>query len=117
MLPKQHRLPLRFARKQLEEKATTYHTPLFTALIAPSSLGPSFPIRFSLIISKKIHPHAIPRNTAKRRLLGALLPLLPSLKPGFDVLFFAKKPLIDSDSRTISTHLRDVLIKVDIIKE
>ena len=96
MLPKQNRLPLRTELKRLKKEGRLFQGKLFGLLVGRSHpLGE--PSRFAFIISTKIHKRAVKRNRAKRLLSEAIKDLLPQIKSGFDVVFLAKKNLIEAN--------------------
>ncbi len=115
MLPKKHRLPLRFSRNQAESTGHSLHTPLFT-LVSSSSPGSDSETRFAFIVSKKISGRAVDRNSVRRRLTASLLPFLSSLKPGFDIIIYAKKPLLEAKVSDISGVLLTSLRRFLIVK-
>lgn len=120
MLPFKHRLPLRISRRAVEEKATTYYSPLFTLLIAvraqrAAPLPISKPTRFAIIISKKISNKAVTRNLLRRQTLGAIQELLPQIKSGFDVIILTKKSLIDASYSQIKSDLEKILKNAQIL--
>jgi len=100
MLPRKHRLPLRTELIRVQEEGKLFQGRLFSLLVAPqpktSNLKPQAS-RFGFIISTKIHKRAVKRNRARRLLIEAIRSLLPKIKPGFDCVFLAKKPIIGKE--------------------
>src|SRR5687767_3278827 len=114
MLPKGNRLPLRFTRSTHEAQAKTIHSPLFT--ISYSRSSENQPTRFAFIISKKISKSAVERNTLKRKLAASIYSLLPTISPGFDVIIYIKKTLLEKNSEAIKEQLKNTLARTNLLK-
>jgi len=104
MLPKAHRLPLRFHRTQTETTATRFHSPLFTLAVSPADSSSS-PIRFAIIVSKKISNKAVDRNHVRRQISAAIAALLPHLRPGFHVIVYPKIAILTADRQSLVNQL------------
>lgn len=115
MLPRKHRLPLRFERNHLDEVGVSHSTPSLTIITAPRS-NTSLPSRFSTVISKKIDPKAVGRNRLRRRITGQLAILLPSIKAGHDTLLLPRKTIIDLTPNQISQALIQAFTLAGIYK-
>lgn len=113
MLPKINRLPLRHQKAHLEQNGLSFSTPTLTAIIARSDSD--LPVRFALIVSKKISNKAVSRNKLRRRVFNTLHPYLSRLKPNYDILLLAKHPLLDADIPTITTDLESLLIQGNLL--
>lgn len=114
MLPLEHRLPLRTSRRDLESHAQTFHSPLFTILLA-SQPNPASLSRFAVIVSKKISKSAVVRNKLKRQVLASVHELLPTINPGFDCLILTKKSLLEAYYSQIKSDLTSLLQKSGLI--
>ena len=57
---------------------------------------------------------AVHRNRAKRLLRAALQEVIDDIRPGFQGVLIARKPLLDAESREISAALRSLLHKAGI---
>ena len=118
MLPLKHRLPLRLFRHQVESHAQTFRSPLFTLLVAhrlPTddhglTIDDHRPSRFAIILSKKISNQATIRNRLRRQTLATIQEHLLLIKPGFDIIILANKPLstatYDQINSAINSQLR-----------
>ena len=89
MLPRRHRLPLRFFRHQLQKKQRSVSTPDFT-IYYDSQESLKSPSRFAIIISKKLITSAVKRNLFRRQLQHHLHSLLPTIPVGHDFLILPK---------------------------
>lgn len=112
MLPQSHRLPLRTELRQVKKEGQLFQGKLFGLLLSPS---PKTQTRFAFIISTKVHKKAVKRNHAKRLLSSILKELLPQIKPGFNGVFLAKKPLIDAAYSQIKEEVSFLFKKARIL--
>lgn len=114
MLPRKYRLPLRTELKRLQREGSLVHGRLFSLLVSrqPRENQPS---RFGFIISTKIHKKAVKRNRAKRLLSEAIIDLSPKINPGFDVIFLAKKKIIEADFKEIKKEVKRLLVKARMV--
>ena len=91
----------------------TYAHPLVILIASPNEL----PItRFGVTASKALGS-AVMRNRAKRRIRAAIHSYLPNINAGWDVLLIARAPLIDADWLKICEALKDLLMRVKILKD
>ena len=112
MLPKSHRLPLRTELRQVKKEGQLFQGRLFGLLLSPSLKAQT---RFAFIISTKVHKKAVKRNRAKRLLSSVLKELWPQIKPGFNGVFLAKKPLIDATYSQIKEEMGFLFKKARIL--
>ncbi|MCX6724556.1 MAG: ribonuclease P protein component [Candidatus Shapirobacteria bacterium] len=116
MLPKQHRLPLRTELRRVKKEGRFFQGKLFGLLISHQPLAMSHQLsRFAFIISTKVHKKAVRRNHARRLLSEAIKEFLPQIKPGFNVVFLAKKSLIEADFNEIKQEVALLLKKVRLL--
>ncbi len=113
MLPRIHRLPLRFERNRLQKMGTAFHSSNLTAIIAPQEI--TGPTRFAIILSKKISNKAVVRNKLRRHVLNSLQPHLSQLNPGFDILLLAKKSLLQATITQIQSDLKIILTNANLV--
>lgn len=59
---------------------------------------------------------AVLRNRAKRQLRAAIDLLLPSLLPGWDLIFLARAPIRDAKFDQILTGVRAVLVRAGLLQ-
>ena len=72
--------------------------------------------RFGVAAGKTVGK-AVRRNRAKRLLRNALLPLLPVVKSGWDVVIIARKPMVEADLEQTQSALRSLLHRARIFDE
>ncbi|HUV42821.1 MAG TPA: ribonuclease P protein component [Patescibacteria group bacterium] len=112
MLPKKYRLPLRTELKRVKKEGRLIQGKLFSLQVSKSSK--SQPTRFGFIISSKIHKKAVKRNRVKRLLSETIMTL--KIKPSFDVVFLAKKKIINVDDQEIRAEIKKLFLKVGVIE-
>jgi ribonuclease P protein component len=105
MLPQPHRLPGSRIPALLKAKPAFY-APFFILKLTPSS--PELPLRIGFIVPAKIVKKAVDRNRLRRLLRQAAHPYLKSLQPGHDLLFLARKPLINQQLPTIKAAVKQI---------
>jgi len=71
--------------------------------------------RFAFIISNKISKKAVERNKLRRQMREVIRLKLDNIKPGYDVIFFAKKNLINQDYKKIESSITHLLQKTGIL--
>lgn len=100
MLAKQNRLSLRKELHRIQKEGKIFHFPLFS-LLAGQRLEANGESRFGFIVSNKIHKKATKRNRVKRLLREAVQMMLPEMEPGFDIVFLARKKILEQDWQAI----------------
>lgn len=85
--------------------------PLLVLLVAPNDLPVN---RFGVIAGRSIG-NAVKRNRAKRRLRAALEPLYRQTAPGFDLIFLARKPLLQAPYPELQTAVKQLLSRAGLV--
>ncbi len=78
--------------QRVRRDGKTHAHPLLVVVVAPS--GEHLP-RVGIAASRAVGT-AVRRNRARRRLRAALRPLWPSMRPGYDVVITARRPLLEA---------------------
>jgi ribonuclease P protein component len=60
--------------------------------------------------------NAVERNRAKRRMREAMRPILPALRPGWNLILLARKPLLQAEFPRIQAALLQLLERSDLLK-
>ncbi len=60
---------------------------------------------------------AVQRNRAKRLVREAIRPLLPQLKPGWNIIAIARSPILEADFTDIQDGVRELFRKANLIEE
>jgi ribonuclease P protein component (EC 3.1.26.5) len=103
------RRPDQFRRARLQGRA--YTTPLLTLNVVP---GRRRRTRCGFVVSKQLGT-AVRRNRAKRRVREAVRLLLPSITPGYDLVFVARSPeLLNAPFANISQAVEQLLRRAQI---
>jgi len=71
--------------------------------------------RFAFVIGNKISKKAVVRNRTKRLLSEAVRLLLPQIKKGHEIIFFAKKPLKKEKLQDILPTIEKNLKKASLL--
>ncbi len=71
--------------------------------------------RFGFVVSKRIGK-AVRRNKIKRRMREATRLRIPNIKPGFDLVFIARKPILQACYTDIENTLESLLRKADLLR-
>ena len=70
--------------------------------------------RFAFVVSTKVAKHAVDRNRMKRLLRESIHHLLPSIQPGYDVVFMAKKNFAETKEKEVEQFLRNLFFKLSL---
>ena len=109
MLAREYRLP---ATARLT-KAQFVKTPLFSFKFVSTSFPTS---RFGFLVRKTVDKRAVARNRIRRVFRSCIEELLPDIKPGYDMLFFLEKGIIDKRQQDLSQEVKTVLQQKHLIK-
>lgn len=72
--------------------------------------------RYGLIVGKQLG-NAVTRNRVRRRLREVIRALDPQLRPGFDVVFIARRPLAEQPFEVIMRTVNDLFRRAELFKE
>jgi len=90
----------------------SYAHPLLVLLVLANDLPSD---RFGVIASRSIG-NAVQRNRAKRRLRAALEPLYRHTPPGFDLIFLARKPLLQATYPELQAAVQQLLSRAGLVR-
>ena len=97
----------------LQERGTIRSHPLLAARVLRTDLETT---RFGLATGRAIGP-AVVRNRARRRLREAIRSMLPSLRPGWDVLVIARPGIAGAEQLAIREALGRLLRRAGVLGE
>ena len=106
MLFKENRLRKKkdFERVLKNKQSRALAVSFLAVRFLPNNLDVS---RIGFVVSKKISNKAVQRNKAKRRLRESVRIMTKSIRPGFDIVVFTRKGILQSDfaeiKKTIET--------------
>jgi len=112
MLPSSHRLP----GSAIPLVLSSSHSVKTPSLSLKFIKSPNPTSRLGFIAPIKSFPKAPTRSQIKRRLRHTALPLLNQLKPGFDLIFIAKKPFLNLSSSQAQADFKNLLNQARLIK-
>lgn len=118
MLPKKFRLPGNQIPLVLK-RGKRYNFSLFNLVVynqttkQPDNQTTS---RFSFIVSSKISKRAVIRNRTKRLLSESVRLLVPQIKKGREIIFFAKKALKEEKLQDVLPTIEKNLKKTRLLK-
>jgi len=113
MLSKKHRLPLAVGFERIKKEGRIINGPLFGLLIATRNTGDE--TRFGFIISTKIDKRSVVRHRIKRLLSEAVRLNLDKIKPGYDLVFLAKKSVVGKSFEEIKKEVENSLAKANLL--
>jgi len=71
--------------------------------------------RFGIVVSKKIDVRAVVRNRIKRFFRTALIDFNKKMKPGHDILFVARKEILNKTKEENLLAIKNALEKTDLL--
>ena len=110
---RQYRLRRNADFQRVRREGQFYASPLMVLAFLHNELDYS---RFGFVVSKRIG-NAVKRNKIKRRLREAVRLRLPKIKPGFDVVFIARRPIAGAAYADIEKWVDRLLTKADMFVE
>lgn len=113
MLPKENRLTKREEFENVTKNGKLFQSPFFGLIFISKKRAPS---RFGIVVSNKISKRATARNRAKRLLRQAIRKNMIEVLPGFDVVFLAKKKILEALPQEIEKQTRELLGRAEILK-
>lgn len=117
MLPKRDRLPLTTEFDRIKKEGRMINGPLFGLLIATPAPGGAGQTRFGFIVSTKIDKRSVVRHRIKRLLSEAIRFNLEKIKPGYDLVFLAKKEIIGKSFEEVKKEVESRLSRTDLLAE
>ncbi|MGI8420171.1 MAG: ribonuclease P protein component [Candidatus Levyibacteriota bacterium] len=108
MLAREYRLP---ATVKLT-KAQFLRTPLFSFKFSKNNLPKS---RFGFVVRKSVDKRAVARNRIRRLFRSCIEALQKDILPGYDMLFFLEKGIIDKQQADLCQELQTTLKQKDLL--
>lgn len=71
-------------------------------------------VRVGFSVSKKIG-NSVRRNKAKRRLREAMAPMLPYIRPGYNLIIIARPAVLDEPFSGLCRSMEKQLVKADLL--
>ncbi len=98
--------------KRVRRLGKSYAHPLLILLALPNNLDHP---RVGVAASKSVGG-AVQRNRAKRLLRAAIIPLLPEITTGYDLVLLARKPILALKSQMVQAALIESLKRANILQ-
>ena len=111
-MKRQYRLRRNHDFQRVRHLGKYYASPLMVLAFLRNELEYS---RFGFVVSKRIGK-AVRRNKIKRRMREATRLRIPNIKPGFDLVFIARKPILQACYTDIENTLESLLRKADLLR-
>ena len=108
MLPKEHRLTAQELKNLPQTGARVIHAPLFVAKVFESDRSAC-----AVVVSKKVAPRAVDRNSVRRRVYHLLA--AHTLRPA-SVVIYTKHGINTSSPKELERQLLELLQKSGLIK-
>lgn len=112
MLPSEHRLRLEKDIKTLFAKGKSVFGLMIGMKYQPNKHKVS---RFAVVAGVKVSKKAGDRNRIKRQLRAIIHEMLPHIKPGYDVLLFAKKEAVGKTSEELRIQVATSFKKAGLL--
>lgn len=114
MLPNKYRLTGKISFEETKEKGKVYQSESFGLLVYRRKDDKES--RIGYVVSTKISKKAVERNKTKRLLKKATEKFLERINPGFNVLFLAKRNILDKNLKSLEEEVKIVFQKAQLIK-
>jgi ribonuclease P protein component len=72
--------------------------------------------RFGFVVSKKIDPRATARNRIRRVFRSCIEELVPQIKPGFDMLFLLKQPILEIEREKLYNEVHKFFLEKHFLR-
>lgn len=108
MLPSNNRLP---ATQKLT-KSNFRRSVSFSFKYSQNDLGVS---RFAFVIKKAVDKRSVVRNRIRRQFRACIEEQLKNIQPGYDMLFFLEKGIIDESHEKVCKSIYESLVKEQLI--
>jgi len=107
MLPKKYRLKDFWEIEEVKKKGQLFQSLSFGVLVFFRDKKQNSRVAF--IVSLKISKKSVERNRTKRLLSEAVRGFLPSIKPGYDLVFLIKKNLVGRNKQEVEKEVERIL--------
>ena len=77
--------------------------------------GSTEPPQCAIIVSKKVAKTAVARNTLRRKIYGALIPIIGTLPEGYRFFFYPKQATLKLSGNRLSQAVNELVKKTNLI--
>lgn len=113
MYPTQNRLP-RNQFRAVFETGTRLHTYEMTIISSRTDLKED---RFSVIVGKSVHKHAVVRNRIKRLIRESLHRLLSHLRSGYDIVVITKRDISGKKQEEVENEMKKLFFRLHLLRQ
>jgi ribonuclease P protein component len=113
MLPKPQRIRRSQDFKRTYARGRSYPHSLMILYVVPGNAGVT---RFGFSVSRKLGG-AVIRNRIRRRLREACRRILKEVRPGFDVVFVARRVAATQDFAALEAAIRQLLARAKLLNQ
>jgi ribonuclease P protein component len=99
--------------KRVRRLGKSYAHPLVVLIVHPNT---SDRIRVGVAAGRSVG-NAVQRNHAKRRLRETIRTILPAIRPGWDIILLARRPIIASTHQQVKTTIYHLLKRARLLEE
>ena len=99
--------------KRVRRFGKSYAHPLVVLITSPNQ---ALMVHVGVTASRSVGG-AVDRNRAKRRIRAAIEPLFPALRPGWDLIFLARKAILQADFKEIQAAFFSLLKSANLLVE
>ena len=99
--------------KRVRGLGKSYAHPLIVLITLPNELEQP---RIAVVAGRHVGK-AVIRNRAKRLIRAAISPLITSIKPGWDILLIARKPIVDATYHDTEQALMILLHRAHLVNK
>lgn len=112
MLARNKLVPLKREFPRIRKEGKIYDCPSFGLIVAyGNNTGP----QASFVVSKKIDKKSVVRHGVKRKLAGAVTPLLARVGKNVELVFLAKQKAVESTQDELKTEMESALRRARLI--
>lgn len=112
MLKKKYRVKNFKDFKEILENGSYFGVKEFYIKFSKNNLDYS---KISVVVPIKIDKRAVVRNRIKRQMSEIIRLLYKEIKPGFNIVFFCKNPILNSEQKDIKAQIEFILNTTELI--
>ena len=71
--------------------------------------------KISVVAPLKIHKNAVVRNRIKRQMSEIIRLIYKNIKPGFNIIFFCKSPILETSYTTMEQKINKILSDANLL--
>jgi ribonuclease P protein component len=99
--------------KRVRRFGKSYAHPLVVLITSPNQ---EMTVHVGVTASRSVGG-AVDRNRAKRRIRACIEPLFPALRPGWDLIFLARKDILRADFKEVKSAFFSLLNRANLLVE